>query len=424
LRLGAGLRLEDVLRAPEGEYRVRGVLSRPLDAVSGSGRLRLLVNGRSVRDRLLLRAVRNGYGNFLKADRYPTGVVCVEVPPSEVDVNVHPQKTEIRFRTPDKIFTLLHRAVSDALARAEFLAPQSPFATSQGGSFKAPLGFVPYERGPIVFTSGQKSSEEATVETTTLVGTQQRAELRSRPGAEEGNREPGVEKALTGGVPLEQELSQSIPASSMGRSLGDPSLRSATPLQPQQMRYLGQIFRCYLLFEQGEQMVIVDMHAAHERVRFYQLKKQFLSGAIVQQLLAIPEVVELPPDQRERFLECEGDLSRLGMQCELFGEHQVAIRSTPALLRGVSPRLLLLDLLSLDESESWGGAVERVFDAVIARMACHSSVRSGQELTPQEAYALLDALNEAERSAFCPHGRPVVSALSKYELELRFGRRE
>jgi len=94
------------------------------------------------------------------------------------------------------------------------------------------------------------------------------------------------------------------------------------------------------------------------------------------------------------------------------------------LLRGASPRLLLLDLLSLDESESWGGAVERVFDAVIARMACHSSVRSGQELTPQEAYALLDALNEAERSAFCPHGRPVISALSKYELELRFGRRE
>jgi len=290
-------------------------------------------------------------------------------------VNVHPQKTEVRFRTPDKVFALVQRAVADALRRAS-------------------VGAVPSSSelfSPLPSFDRQQEPRPATFFTASGF-------LAPRPAAEVSD-------------------SAVLPFGSGSENREESVLDHISSF-----RYLGQLFECYLLFEHDGRFLVLDMHAAHERVRFFRLKNQLTSGKIVEQLLAIPEIVDLPPKDMGRFADFQPELARLGFEAELFGESQVVIRSVPALLGSISPSLLLNDLFSLPDVARWDSEFSNRYDQAIARLACHSSVRSGHLLSREEAFHLLEALREAELSAFCPHGRPVLIAFSKTEIENRFGR--
>jgi DNA mismatch repair protein MutL len=348
-----------------GKYRLQAGLTKPLDCVSGAAKLRIIVNGRGVRDKILIRAIRDAYGTFLRGDRFPVGVVRLEVPPQDIDVNVHPQKAEIRFRAPDRVFSVTRQAIGAAL-RGVDTASSFGAVTSDNSSFES-------SSAPSNFSHSAHA---------------------------------------TGfNFNFNQEV-RAPDAQYKGEDLGT-------------CRYLGQIFNCYLLFEKlPESFVIVDMHAAHERITQAKIKKAWSEGEVVSQKLLLPEAINLPSHlagEEDELLEI---LESLGFEIEKIHQSQFVIRSVPELLARVSPKELVANLLSEISLQDLQGALERQVDSVLNRIACHGSIRSGQELSPEEAYQLIDDLDSTELRAFCPHGRSVARIMTRNELEKLFGRSE
>lgn len=401
---------------------VRGSISRPIDAVGTGLRLRLLVNGRSVRDPMLLRAVREGYGSYLKPGKYPKGVITVQIPFTEVDVNVHPQKTEVRFRTPSDVFRAIVQAVHQALidVEPEVTRPAERSATAQNPELFAGDRFDSFSRSAAPsWTPGKlfDSSSAAPAPVFSGSGALRKAFVDDAelPGIS-WDQAASTEQIVATPPPVAVESAVvSLPAIS-----GEPALLQG--LDSNSLRYVGQIFELYLLFESHEQFFIIDMHAAHERVTFYRLRKQFMEGSIRSQLLLVPETIDMEPDRLEAFDRSKETLARLGIECEMFGEETIVVRGMPALLGAVSAKSLFSELLALPEWENWDSLVEERIDEVLVRMSCHGSVRSGRLLNRDEVHALVDTLIEAESSAFCPHGRPTSIRLSARELENMFGR--
>lgn len=373
--------VEEKREIEEGEIGVKAFLSTPAEAVSSALRLRLIVNGRSVRDKLLLRAVRDSYGTFLKPGKYPVGVLKLEVPPSEVDVNVHPQKSEVRFRTSDLIYSTIFYSIKKSLSETRSL--ETSFEKLGAGS---------------VIGLGQRTQSADS-------DFGSRWQMRGSQSA--GNFFNGFREAASEQIVFE------------GNAVPKPQEQTA---RLSQMRYLGQILHCYLLLEGPEMLCLVDMHAAHERVTFYNLKKQFVEKKVASQNLLIPELVNLPSDRIAQFEEFQAILSELGIDAELFSDDQVAVRALPAALGGVSAESIFSELCALPAWSNWKEALEVKIDRIISRLACHGSVRSGRDLKPEEVYRLLENLEQAEASAFCPHGRPIVRKFSAYELECMFER--
>lgn len=361
------IRIERSVETSIGHVRLRALLSRPAEAIQGSTRLRLIVNGRIVRDRLLLRAVSEGYSSMVKPGRYPGGVLCIEVPPEEVDVNVHPQKAEVRFANPQAVFLLTAQAIRTALSSASVIDGTTQFDVSKAEPFleaRSPeVQFIP-------------------------------------PMAPERQ------------LALVPELKPNLPAA--------PAVRDTIALAA--LRFVGQVFRCYLLLEAVDELLVVDMHAAHERICFNRIKEQLACGALPRQALLLPQVVELPAVEYDRFEALNPLLSRFGFECDSFGEGAVVIRSIPSLLLGCNPQQVLQDLISLPQLPEPGQAMGEAWDAAIARLACHGSIRSGRELEREEVYALLEELDRSENRAFCPHGRPIVRGMRLGELESVFAR--
>ena len=348
-----------------GQYRIQAGLTKPLDCVFGAAKLRIIVNGRGVRDKILIRAIRDAYGTFLRGDRFPVGVVKLEVPPQDIDVNVHPQKAEIRFRAPDRVFSVTRQAIGAALRSVDTASSFGAMASLEG-------------------QVDQKSSTDFSNTT-------------ARPTGFDFTSSPQFERS-------------SSPIS--GEALGT-------------CRYLGQIFNCYLLFEKlPESFVIVDMHAAHERITQAKIKKAWSEGEVISQKLLLPEVINLPSHlagEEDELLEI---LESLGFEIEKVHQSQFFIRSVPELLARVSPKELIANLLSEISIQDLQGALERQVDSVLNRIACHGSIRSGQELSAEEAYQLIDDLDSTELRAFCPHGRSVARIMTRNELEKLFGRSE
>jgi len=355
---------DHIMQTAAGEVRVRAVLSQPVECVTNAGKLRLLVNRRSVRDKLLLKAVRDGFGNFLKPGRYPAGVLSLELPPSEVDVNVHPQKTEVRFRRPEIVFAAVTKAIRDSLLKEQ---PRTDSVALQG-----------FHGSPFTGSHQDGASQE-------------------------------FWGAPAGGPATQVDFSAPAPNSVRVERLD-------------QFRFVGQVLGVFLILEAPDQIALLDMHAAHERVTFYRLKCQLRGGGVHSQRLLIPEKIELPEEKVSDFTTFSIALAKLGIEADLIGEKTLLVRSTPALLGNVSAQAIFNELTALPEWSDWGDVMENAWDAALSRLACHRSIRSGRELEKPEVYELLEALYEADSSGFCPHGRPVAKFISRTELELMFGR--
>jgi len=349
------------LETAAGLYRCFAVLTKPLDCVSGAGKLRLLVNGRSVRDKILLRAIRDAYGNFLRSDKFPAGVIQLFVPPMDLDVNVHPQKTEVRYRFPERIFAVVRQAVGVSLRRE-----------------------VPQSAGGELFFSDEPSL-------------------------------PGHSSGVTGNLFDSLGVRESLPEFQAKVDAKEQSLTT--------YRFVGQIFKCYLLLEHPAGLfAIVDMHAAHERVVFAKLKRDWSEGDTVSQSLLIPETIQLPAHLKGESSEILSLLESIGFEIEMLGEESLVIRGMPALLARVGASALISDLFSEISVTDIEGALERRVDAVLSRIACHGSVRTGKEMEAEECYQLLRDLESSELRAFCPHGRSVSRVMGRAELEQLFGR--
>ncbi len=341
------------------------------------------VNGRSVKDKVLVGAVRAAYADFVFRDRFPVVALYVAVDPAEVDVNVHPAKTELRFRDQGAVRGAVIRAIGDALAGAGFRAA-STIADDVVEAFRVP-----------------NSAPAAPV--------QPAGRPLSSPAAWRAETPPKAYTGLSG--------------------FAEPSARfepAPVPETPAAEYPLGvarvQMFDNFIVAQTGDSLLLVDQHAAHERLVYERFKAALASGPVPSQMHLIPLVIDLPEDDCGRLLAAAPDLARLGLHLEGFGPRAIAVRETPALLGQADVSGLIRDLADgLAEWDSSAALADRL-EALLGRMACHGSVRSGRRLKVEEMNALLRDMEATPHSGQCIHGRPTYVELKKSDIERLFGR--
>ncbi|MBX3225698.1 MAG: DNA mismatch repair endonuclease MutL [Labilithrix sp.] len=378
--------------AERGPIRIEAMLAAPERARSGATGLALLVNGRPVRDRQLARAVAHAYGSVLDSGRYPVGVVWIDLPPELVDVNVHPQKAEVRFTDARGVFDAVTRELHAVLAHT-FQLPDA------GGSPYAHLG---------------ARAREARFELPTLQALGQIAQrvLDDQSAA-------GATVAPPTTLPRPEPIPIPVPAENL--FLAERTSTGAGAGLYATLRFVGQVHGTYLLCEGEDGLYILDQHAAAERVTFDRLRRAHASRALPTQRLLVAEIVELPPADVAALEENADEVLRLGVELRAVGDGAVAVHALPALLKKPDPARVVRDLAS-ELGKSGGRAFGDALDLVLATMACHGSIRAGDAIAPEEVKALLFALDAVDFGGHCPHGRPVVMRLPWNELERRVGR--
>lgn len=314
---------------------------------------------RWVRDKLLLRAVLDGYESLLLRGRYPVAAVFLDVATGEMDVNVHPAKLEVRFQRSQVVHQLIAPAVRARLASA--LAPAAATSVGEGPATYG-VGTVP--RMPFAAAPPSRASDQA----------------------------------------------ETAP------------LWTAAPAGFRALRFIGQLFDGYLCCEGAGRVVMIDQHAAHERVVFERLRAERRAGGVARDALLVPETIEVPPGHAEALAGHGDALAEAGLEGEPFGNGTFLLRTVPRLLRGKDAGALLRAVAAELVEEGASAAADRAVEAALATIACHSVVRVGQRLDPIEVRALLESMDGVEISAHCPHGRPVAAEITRAQLEALFRR--
>jgi DNA mismatch repair protein MutL len=380
-----------VIAVERGEARLTGVAGLPTFNRGVADHQYLFVNGRPVKDRLLIGAVRGAYADMLARDRHAVLALFLEVPPEEVDVNVHPAKTEVRFRDPAFVRGFIVSGLRHALDGAGRRSAQAPAAAAMAG----------WQAEPIA-----RSAEPAL------------ASLFARDHSASGVREAGqiwrgYEAAILAPA-AKAEPAELGPASGIEYPLGVAR---------------GQVAETYIIAEAEDGLVIVDQHAAHERLVLERLKAAGAQGAVAaSQALLIPEVVELDEPDCDRIEGAAPRLADFGLAVERFGPGALLVRAVPSVLAKGDVQALVRDIaddLAQNGPSIDGGALllEERLDHVLATMACHGSVRAGRVLNVAEMNALLREMERTPRSGQCNHGRPTWVKLAHGDIEKLFGRR-
>jgi DNA mismatch repair protein MutL len=342
----------------------------------------LFVNGRPVRDRLLLGAVRGAYQDLLARDRHPVLALFLDIDPKDVDVNVHPTKAEVRFRDPGRVRALLVSALRHALAEAGYRA-----STTVAG---AALGAARPGASPGWSGGSARFADAAAFQ------------------APAGGLAEGAAAYDAGFAPAARVQAE------------DPdALGAAHPLGAAR----AQLHNTYVLAETKDGMVLVDQHAAHERLVFERIKAALASSGIARQMLLVPDVVDLSGDGALHLAAHAAELAELGLVLEPFGAGAVVVREVPALLSGLDVAGLVRDLADDFASMDEGASLRDRLGEVCATMACHSSVRAGRRLNGDEMNALLREMETTPHAGQCSHGRPTYVELKLADIEKLFGRR-
>jgi DNA mismatch repair protein MutL len=345
----------------KGEMTVRTYLASPEQSRNRGDRIFIYVNGRNIRDRLITRAVMEGYGQRLMKGRYPQLVLYIEIDPAFVDVNVHPTKQEIRFHHGHLVFQTIMNTIAGSFGTG-FAAHYETEASRPGTR-----NFEQTDRGAMAEPEWAYSGQQAEV--------------------------------------------ASLPT----RDIGQQNLVKEMP------QVLGQLKETYILCQTGDGLLMVDQHAAHERIVYETLKRSQQHAGIERQSFLIPHKLELSLKEGRVVLKNLDQLVKMGLELEHFGGNTFLLRSAPSILLSVNWDDFLRDLIPLLEEE---GDIthDRALDKLLTIMACHGAIRAGQRLSQREMARLLDQLEEAELSTNCPHGRPVLKKFSYGEIEKMFKR--
>lgn len=343
----------------------------------------LCVNGRPVRDKLMVGAVRGAYADVLARDRHPIVALYLDLPPHEVDVNVHPAKTEVRFRDSGFIRGMIVSALKSAIMTNATRA-SSTVATSTLGHFQG--------GAPAYAFHEQRPSQHALAEAATFF------------------------------APSDASRPDFLSAPPMARPLAsgrEEEPRADFPLGVAR----GQLHNTYIVSQTRDGMVMVDQHAAHERLVLMKLQKALGARGVERQALLIPEIVNLDPIAAENLVAKSGELSEFGLVIESFGADAVLVREMPSLLKGGDVKALIRDLA--DEIGEYGTSfsLKERLDEICSTMACHGSVRAGRSLSTEEMNALLREMEATPLSGQCNHGRPTYVELKLTDIEKLFGRR-
>jgi DNA mismatch repair protein MutL len=363
------------LDVTRGDYRLSGFVCAPSITRATAAGQSLVVNGRPVTDPTLRTALRVAYRDVIANGRYPVAALWLDMPADELDVNVHPAKTELRFRQADAVRGLVISAVQRALGGGAGLAAPRPALSG----FRPSMHLTPYRESP------------------------------RREGRHEGRHEGFAEAQLPlGATPLARagEAAAATP-------------HAAHPLGAA----VAQVLDTYIVAATAAQeIVLVDQHAAHERLTHEALRHQHAQDGVRSQTLLLPAVVDMPAAAANRLVEAAPALARLGLDIEGFGPGAVLVRAIPAALGAPDPAPLVRDIADELAESGESTALEARLDAVIARMACHGSIRAGRRLSLAEMDALLRQMEATPRAATCSHGRPTFLKLTKADIERLFQR--
>ncbi|MGM0681199.1 MAG: DNA mismatch repair endonuclease MutL [Thermodesulfobacteriota bacterium] len=364
-----------------GDVRVSGYLLSPEQARPGGSRLRLFVNGRPVQDRMISHAVVEGMKG-----RRPGGALFISLPPDQVDVNVHPAKQEVRFTGPHLIHKLVARSVCSALEEYQKEIRYSVFSPGVGAAESRQWEAY-----------GTREQKEYAVQTGTFTGDPVTEDpVEKTGGYPAADREGSFSFFQRGNVGLEAE----------GRLI-----------------YIGQFRDSYLLCEGRQGLVVIDQHAAHERLLYENLKKQFSEGKLASQSLLFPEVMECDPRQERVLEDYQEEIGRLGFEVQAFGGKSYVIKAVPAILSHIGPLEAVEALFAsyLEQVRVGRKGPSRIED-VLAGMSCKAAVKANHHLQDVEGEELLKMMQEADIFSYCPHGRPVLKQFSDQEVEKWFYR--
>ncbi|HET7497311.1 MAG TPA: DNA mismatch repair endonuclease MutL [Candidatus Eisenbacteria bacterium] len=397
-----------------GEIIVRGVLGTPEQARAGREQQILTVNGRLVVSPALGTALRQGYGNLIPGDRHPMAVLMIEIDPTQVDVNVHPTKREVRFRDEGRVFQAVKQAV-DATMRRHVpvsldipevrLSRPAPAEPSTPGVTPAQGAGVPGSAGP-----------DAQVDEGAAYWGAQGA-LLPRPRASESATALGAAPAAT-----QTLIEEYAPAPRLRPERVEEGGQAAVRENLLETEIpIWQLHDRYLLAPIRGGLVVVDQHAAHERILYEQARARLYGEEADSQHLLFPRVLDVTAEELDHLLLLEVQIRRLGYEVSLFGEKQVAIRAVPASIPEEAAVEALRSLLAGEDAH--GGGDEPPEERVAKSFACHAAVRSGQPLRPEERRALIDRLFATDLPHGDPHGRATYVRVSMEELDRRFGRR-
>jgi DNA mismatch repair protein MutL len=361
----------------------------------------LFVNGRPVRDKLMLGAVRAAYADYLPRERHPVVALFVTVEPREVDVNVHPAKTEVRFRDAGLVRASIVRTLQEALARDAQRA-----ATTGGAATVAAF------RGNVVHGGWNWRNSPARPSFPTQGATALAGFAEAAQASIADTRQVGLEAAADTMFFMDEPVAE-VDAAEVRPEMVDRPLGAAR----------AQLHETYIVAQTRDGIVIVDQHAAHERIVYERMKAALEQSGVARQILLIPEIVELDEADVERLSARAAELAKFGLVLEAFGPGAVAISETPSMLGEVDAQSLVRDLA--EHMAEWDEALplERRLMHVAATMACHGSVRAGRRLKPEEMNALLREMEATPNSGQCNHGRPTYVELKLGDIERLFGRK-
>ena len=380
-----------MVQAEQGAVTLGGYVADPACDRGSPALQYLFVNGRWVRDRGLSQALQEAYRGLLMTGRHAVAFLFLEMPPDEVDVNVHPTKAEVRFRDPERLQQLVLTTVRGRLQAEDLTArlrvrvppPDSPAPPEPSLPFDPPAAPVPPAATPAP-----------------------------------AERPPRPEPAAPAPVAATSAERRTVPA---------PAARAEAPRPPREAPPAGpvkaiQMHDLYLVVEVPEGILVIDQHALHERVLFEQLQERLRNGALESQRLLIPEPVGLSPAQAAAVLEHRADLAELGLEVSDFGGSTVLLGSYPAVLGKRPPQAILRAVVDYLVARERPPAREVLLNDLLSLMACHGAVRAGDRLTPEEIAALVGRRDLAEDAHHCPHGRPTSLLFSHQDLSRQFRR--
>jgi DNA mismatch repair protein MutL len=460
--------------------RVNGFLFLPdASSTSSTTRLRILVNNRPVQDRMVRYAVADGLKGLLMKGQQPGGALLLDLDSQLVDINVHPAKREIRFRRPNEIRRFLVRAITEAVLqhqeekRSELFRPSgakneeptvesepslpgasptepSLFSSEPSGQGKGAADIPPdrfsvhysgYDSKshqdkqqtssaePVPFSSlleqqepiqnsvqnneeeqGGKQSTQSKQAIQPSQQNQQGKQSQRNQQSEQGHKEQSNQQGQQDDIQVVVEQQPSLPGSQLVYN---------------GLRLIGQLNNLYLLCEHDEQLVVIDQHAAHERIIYQQLRSEYEERAVVVQNLLFPVTVELGPDHADILEQEKEAVAALGLKVEFFGDTTWVIKGVPAMVGKIAPQEVLFDILdglAAGSGTSRAEALPECVDSLLASMACKAAIKSGNRLHPSEMLALLQQMEQSSFFSHCPHGRPVVKTFSQADIEKWFRR--
>ena len=376
--------------------RAQGLAASSQESFASGRMLFTFVNGRAVRDRMLIRAVEQAYQTLIPRGRHPATLLFVDMRPEEVDVNVHPMKTEVRFRNGGAVFDVVYHALRDRLA-------DQTESASAANTVDAPVPAASDDAAMGLITMSSKGAPD-------------RADDRAP------SMRSDTPLRLVPDAPIEKAFQRPLTLAYDRDARGGPAAAAAPIPMYSKLRVIGQIFAGYIALETEEGLLLIDQHAAHERVTFEKLRRELRDGGIRTQAMLAPVPVELNPARASQVHAALSEIRAMGFEVEPFGPTTLLLKGAPAVFGPEGGAKLLTDMIESMGEAGFRGGGESAFENWLKQLACHGSVRVGRVLELAEIHSLLAELDRTEFKTNCPHGRPVHIQFGRGQIERMFRR--